>query len=153
MDATASFAARTLAWKWIAQENQNLVYNIGNDPQESKRIRKSSPECAPKCKTTAASLLESLSSHQASSPRPRTISDEECAVYSFLGMCSASRYYSCRSFSTKGLSALRHEFISLWVGMTLVVVQAQVLVLPHKRQKSRTGMFSSLASALSNSCG
>ena len=78
------FAARTLAWKWIAQENSDLVYNIGNDPQESQR-EESVPSVLKDAKKTAASLLESLSSHQASSPRPRTISDEECARLQLLG--------------------------------------------------------------------
>ena len=78
------FAARTLAWKWIAQENSNLVYNIEIDPQEATN-KKTVPDELQNAKTEAATLLESLSSHQASSPRPRTISDEECARLQLLG--------------------------------------------------------------------
>jgi len=78
------FAARTLAWKWIAQENSNLVYNIEIDPQEAIN-KKTVPSVLQSAKTEAATLLESLSEHQAASPRPRTISDEECARLQLLG--------------------------------------------------------------------
>ncbi|MAA79784.1 MAG: hypothetical protein CL916_11040 [Deltaproteobacteria bacterium] len=78
------FAARTRTWKWIAQENSDLVYNIDIDPQESKD-KKDIPKELQNSKKKAATLLESLSEHQVSSPRPRTISDEECARLQLLG--------------------------------------------------------------------
>lgn len=78
------FAARTLSWKWIAQENADLIYRIETDPKEEHRLR-ALPDVMSDAKTNAARLLESLSSHQASSPRPRKISDEECSRLQLLG--------------------------------------------------------------------
>ena len=78
------FAARTQSWKWISQEHTEFVYNIGVDAQESKNIE-TLPSVMFDAKTKAAELLESLSSEQVSPPRPRKISDEECARLQLLG--------------------------------------------------------------------
>ena len=78
------FAARTLSWKWIEQESGNLVYQIGVDPKEEQE-KSQLPDVFQNAKETAASLLESLSTSQAASPRPRKISDEECKRLQMLG--------------------------------------------------------------------
>jgi arylsulfatase A-like enzyme len=78
------FAARTLNWKWIAQERGDLVYRIGSDPLEEKQ-QEAIPAELKEAKSEAASLLESLSAHQETPPRPRQIGEEECKRLQLLG--------------------------------------------------------------------
>jgi arylsulfatase A-like enzyme len=78
------FAARTLNWKWIAQERGDLVYQIGRDPAE-ENVQKEIPSELKNAKVDAASLLESLSGYQETPPRPRQIGEEECARLQLLG--------------------------------------------------------------------
>ena len=78
------FAARTLDWKWIEREEGNLIYHLAQDKEEKMALTEL-PSVLSSAKTDTATLLEALSVHQEKSPRPREISEEECARLQLLG--------------------------------------------------------------------
>ena len=78
------FAVRSEQWKWIAQPDKNLVYQIDQDPEESKLLSQV-PEPLKTAKTDYGKDIDALRSEQVKVDSPRHISAEECQRLKALG--------------------------------------------------------------------
>jgi arylsulfatase A-like enzyme len=77
------FAVRTQDWKWIEQENQQLVYDLKSDPQELEP-QSTIPQNLKDAKKTYAQLIAETEQDRQKVEK-RMISKEECARLEALG--------------------------------------------------------------------
>jgi arylsulfatase A-like enzyme len=78
------FAVRTEEWKWISQQNSDLIYNLAKDPLE-KVNASIVPSALSDTKKEYENLILSLQGHKAEVKQRRKISDEECKRLMALG--------------------------------------------------------------------
>jgi arylsulfatase A-like enzyme len=78
------FAVRTNQWKWISQQQQELVYNLQQDSTEEKNLS-TIPIALRDSKEEYRKMMEKMIIHQVEVTAPRKISNEECQRLKSLG--------------------------------------------------------------------
>jgi hypothetical protein len=78
------FSVRSQTSKWISSEEKELIYDLVADPGEDKPSNQV-PEELRQERENNLQKMEALWEQRVPSPRPRTISPEECARLEALG--------------------------------------------------------------------